>query len=464
MHQIKADCLYFVTFPKPGENLTNCQDVCSINKEKERFSIADGVTQSFLAADWAKLLVNSFSESNDEALEKLFIIKNWREWLFPIQKQWEEQTREKVSKLTGNKFVFTRNRFAKREQAAATFIGLRKKENTDGKIWQAMIIGDSCLFHITKDNKVSTYPLSSSTEFNSHPPVFASYHDKSYDEPIFLEIQVESGDYLFLCTDALSKLLITYKENNENVFYEILERLLQGNYLDQHLEFHRSNLDFPLESDDIGIIAIIFNTNDHADNNIERESVSLSNLGTTTVYEVNKYNTAKPINILQVDKKTEDISKSNKKIISPAIRWIIFGALFIAIPSLVFYLYLNKIKHTQYTISANSNIILTPEHKIVLFSSIRDFDVNVLEKNVEFNGEVWSKIEFSAWFVCPPLPDGKGIIQTGTSVYTTLSPETDSIGVIPPNIPLVIDEQSVLDNTIWCRTLVQGYISEDIGE
>jgi len=132
--------------PKESESITDCQDYFEINEARGCFAIADGASQSFYPAIWAKLLVQHFCENPEISAS------NWETWLEPIQAQWLAEVRSRVetSKSKGKPtWIEGYNGLNMRRSATSTFIGLRFNED---KI-KACIVGDSCLF-IFKNKKL----------------------------------------------------------------------------------------------------------------------------------------------------------------------------------------------------------------------------------------------------------------------------------------------------------------------
>ena len=54
--------------PKKGNSSSECEDALSFNCERGRFAVADGVSESAFAGEWASLLCASFvAEPFDQA-------------------------------------------------------------------------------------------------------------------------------------------------------------------------------------------------------------------------------------------------------------------------------------------------------------------------------------------------------------------------------------------------------------
>ena len=190
---------------KEAESPDDCQDACARNDKQGRYAVADGATRSFFPKEWATLLVEHFCESADLSLVK----KDWRSWIDPIQKKWYEQVEEKVSER--NLFYLT-NSFNTQESAASTLIGIEFNKHRNE--WEAMIVGDSCLFH-ESDSGFKSYLIENSTDFTNHPEAFASFAKDEHSEPTFICGNAKPGDTFILTTDALAKWILERKETGE---------------------------------------------------------------------------------------------------------------------------------------------------------------------------------------------------------------------------------------------------------
>ena len=137
-----------------------------------------------------------------------------QEQLVPVQEEWYKRVEERV-KLR-NLFYLT-NSLNTREPAVSTFVGLEiDKINLE---WQAIVIGDSCLFHRSGD-EFRSYLIKKSEDFTSRPEAFASFPEKNHYNPKFISGELQSGDMFILATDALAKWILEHKEagNLEDIF------------------------------------------------------------------------------------------------------------------------------------------------------------------------------------------------------------------------------------------------------
>ena len=245
---IKLGASKFVTHKK-GETSTDCQDAAEFNEDRARYAIADGATRSFFPKMWAELLVKSFCEETTLSLE----MENWEEWIEPLRQKWLKQV---ISTVQETKRFISVDRLSRSESAAATFVGLEIDKTKSA--WKAMIIGDSCLFHIKSSKLKESYLIRKSEDFTNRPEVFVSFGKDSLYEPTFVTGKTNPGDMFILATDAIAKWIIQHEEvekleNALKQFMSIGEREQQFNDL---VEKARETEDIRLLNDDVALILI----------------------------------------------------------------------------------------------------------------------------------------------------------------------------------------------------------------
>ena len=246
---IKLCANKFVTCKK-GDTPTDCQDAAALNKDRDRYAIADGATRSFFPKTWAEILVKGFCEEATLPLHQ----EGWREWIEPLRQRWLEQV---TSTVQETKRYISIDRLSKSESAAATFVGLeidRKKS-----VWKAMIIGDSCLFHVSDSKLKESYLIKKPEGFTNRPDIFASFAKDSLYEPTFKNGQVKTGDIFILATDALAKWIIQHEQVGK--FKGALERLIKieadhQNQFDDFVKEARETDGIHLVDDDVGLLLI----------------------------------------------------------------------------------------------------------------------------------------------------------------------------------------------------------------
>ena len=118
----------------------------------------------------------------------------WAAWLLPLrQTWWNDVSRRRLAWYAEHKLD---------EGAAAAFLGLTIKPN---ETWEAVAIGDSCIFQMRQQQLRLAFPVQSSNDFNNHPRLAGAR--PSPREPPLGHIQGnwEAGDQFLLMTDALAK-------------------------------------------------------------------------------------------------------------------------------------------------------------------------------------------------------------------------------------------------------------------
>lgn len=237
----------FITHKK-AENPDDCQDAIKVNEDTSRYAVADGATRSFFPKWWAELLVEHFCRKSDSFLSE----EKWKEQLVPIQEEWYKRVEERVK--SRNLFYLT-NSLNTREPAVSTFIGLEVDKTT--LEWQAIIIGDSCLFHIS-DSGFKSYLIEKSENFTSRPEAFASFPEKNQGKPTFISGEIQSGDIFILATDALAKWILEHKEtgNLEDILNQF-KQIESNELFNQFVVQARDSEDMCLVNDDVTLVLIL---------------------------------------------------------------------------------------------------------------------------------------------------------------------------------------------------------------
>ena len=236
----------FITHKK-AESSDDCQDAIKVNEDISRYAVADGATRSFFPKWWAELLVEYFCGRPDSFLSE----EGWKEQLIPIQEKWYRRVEERVK--SRNLFYLT-NSLNTREPAVSTFIGLEVDKTT--LEWQAVIIGDSCLFHKSA-NGFKSYLIEKSEDFTSHPEVFASFPEKNHYSPTFISGGFQSGDVFILATDALAKWILQHNEvDNIEAVLNQLKQIETDEQFNRFVDHEREHENIRLVNDDVTLMLI----------------------------------------------------------------------------------------------------------------------------------------------------------------------------------------------------------------
>lgn len=248
--ETNLDCQDSV-YPEPGEASSGV------------FAVADGATQSFFPRHWAQQLTRQFGERPDEAFE------NWAAWLNGPQRGWHEEVAHRVAEAPDD--VFASNDFQERRPAAATFVGLRFHTDRDTDLipWEALVLGDSCLFHLQTGGKVDCHFKKTAADFSFVTESAESYPRQSPHHPKKLcssptgntgsngGADARSGDVFLLATDAFSKWMLARDEARKPV-WGFVARLASDAKFQELVAEARADGVLPLENDDVALVVVRF--------------------------------------------------------------------------------------------------------------------------------------------------------------------------------------------------------------
>lgn len=177
--------------PKDGHAADECEDAVAGDPAAGRFAVADGASESFAAGEWARLLVAAFVGDGPS-----------RDWLADPRTAWQTAVAGEASSW-----------YAEEKRAAgghATFLGLTTRPADDGYEWEAVAVGDACLFHVVSGSCLSSFPLGRPADFTSSPTLISS----KGGTPAWQVTGgvLRPGEALLLATDALAQSLLASAE------------------------------------------------------------------------------------------------------------------------------------------------------------------------------------------------------------------------------------------------------------
>jgi hypothetical protein len=173
--------------PKDGHAADECEDAVVGDSAAGRFAVADGASESFAAGEWARLLVEAFVERGPS-----------RDWLIRPRADWQQA-------VAGRAVSW----YAEEKLSAgghATFLGLTTQPVADQFDWEAVAIGDACLFHVVSGSLLSSFPLDRPGDFTSSPTLISS-RGGSPNWKVTRGV-LRPGEALLLATDALAQCLL----------------------------------------------------------------------------------------------------------------------------------------------------------------------------------------------------------------------------------------------------------------
>lgn len=167
-----------ISKPNDGENFDNAYDY---SIEDQRFAIADSTNKSFFSHLWAKSLVTGlvatapfqFLESEQDLVE----------WLEPLQNawgkiiEWEQSPQIASTQLEIGAFSSLLGMQLLDPEPVSL---LPETKPADSQMrWQAIAIGNNCLFQIRRDHLNFAFPLNNSEQFKTQPTLISSVASKN---------------------------------------------------------------------------------------------------------------------------------------------------------------------------------------------------------------------------------------------------------------------------------------------
>ena len=206
--------------PRRGNSPAEYEDAWAVNPASGRYAVADGASEGCFTGLWARLLVEDFVGRADEGREP------WPTSLSVIQGQWDGDVRGRNLPYHAEPWV--------RRGAFAAFLGM-VLENSPRPLgegqgvraiyhWQAIAVGDTCLFHTRGAALLRAFPLEDSRQFGNAPKLVGAR--TSAEEVLNRCLSWpdgcgQSGDRLWLMTDALSQWCLAAVECGENPWEEM---------------------------------------------------------------------------------------------------------------------------------------------------------------------------------------------------------------------------------------------------
>ncbi len=181
-------------------------------KEAARLVLSDGASESAFARIWSNILTRNFIDRPptfaDGAAEGL------EDWLAGCREEWNQEI--PWQRIPWHGAAKTR------AGSAATLLGLYFSQTTDrGRRlrWQAVAVGDSCLFLVRQDKLEVSFPLKDYTKFNNTPALLCSNPANSADlqkTAKFASGECEPGDLFILASDSLAAWFLARNAREQN--------------------------------------------------------------------------------------------------------------------------------------------------------------------------------------------------------------------------------------------------------
>lgn len=177
--------------PKDGHSAAECEDAVAGDPDVGRFAVADGASESFAAGEWARLLVEEF-----------VVVGPSPSWLVGPRERWKQAVAGQAMSWYAEEKLSVGGH--------ATFLGLTTRAAGDRFEWEAVAVGDACLFHVVNGACLASFPVTRAADFNSSPTLIGSR--RGHPDWKAVRGVLRPGEALLLATDALAQCLLASAE------------------------------------------------------------------------------------------------------------------------------------------------------------------------------------------------------------------------------------------------------------
>ena len=213
--------------PKAGNSPDEYEDASRViypqrigasGRRTARAAVSDGASESAFAREWANVLTAAFVSRPPEigGLNK----DSLYDWLAPAQEEWHAGIPWARIPWHGEAKA--------RAGAFATLLGLTagaSPGNSQRLRWQAVAVGDSCLFLVRAGRLLLSFPLEDAAEFDNNPALVCSNPDNMGD--LWENVRQDSGecvagDSFILASDALACWFLARNDAGEKPWETLL--------------------------------------------------------------------------------------------------------------------------------------------------------------------------------------------------------------------------------------------------
>lgn len=218
----------------PGEN----QDAYAVEPSRGTAVVADGVSSAIFSRQWARILVNATLADTPNPDDPA----SFGAWLAGLRHAWAEQVDtsdlawfQRAKLPTGAFSTLLWVQVAPLEEERAGAFGAYRLEGH--------AIGDSCLFHVRRNELVRSFPIQNADALEDNPVVLGSV-DLGRDQLIQfarLDELCYEDDLLILTTDAVAEWILRRYESDRPIDWGVFREMSPSQWRDTIARLRQEN-------------------------------------------------------------------------------------------------------------------------------------------------------------------------------------------------------------------------------
>lgn len=191
--------------PKAGNPVHEWEDGCAFSEAAGRIAVADGASSAFDAQRWSQLLASRFLDDPVAADDGEAIMA----WIKRRTEEWNAGDDQADRAERGQDDAAWYVHEASSRGSFATFLGFNVSRRRDESLdFQAVAVGDTCLFHVRDDTLVSAFPLREADHFGTTPELVATapqHLERTAAALCTARGRLNQDDTVVLATDAVAE-------------------------------------------------------------------------------------------------------------------------------------------------------------------------------------------------------------------------------------------------------------------
>jgi protein phosphatase 2C-like protein len=214
--------------PKKSKPPREYEDSAACSDGTWRYAIADGASTAYQSGEWAVALTRAYvdefpalAEPKPRPEERVPAV---HEWLVRQAGSWTQRQSPPQTWY---------ERDAAERGSAAAFLGLHFTPKDGVATWESVALGDCCLFHVSKGQLLTAFPLARAEAFTDRPALVPTAPDplaRALDSLRITHGTAYAGDMFVLASDAVSEWLLRLAARYPDAWNRI------GNLTSRHFE------------------------------------------------------------------------------------------------------------------------------------------------------------------------------------------------------------------------------------